>query len=871
MQNLLGTNKVKESHPSKVDSADAAAGAFHPDVMQSPLLIHDLDGLTRKLQRSTGLLSQYWNDFQNTFLTNPDTRADMIFLATLVDSREMDEARELLLGYFRQLAEDDCADDVQFHTWCRCGAVTRRAVFFDWLAARDAWSSNQIEQAAESLVGFAFKHVYPVLNSRTRASDNQAISMALNCAVIGFLFGHKLANHSTAKFLFDYGLGRLPDLLGLFPQDGYGGEGSTYTSHVNTPLLCWSADFLKQLTGRHWADVRFGPNGSTLRRMIEMELRLISPGGLLAPWDHYGWQPAIHGAPFAHLAGLANDPRYLSIIPSLTNWSHAGLLAWGADDPLWTLVWWPEEFSDYDEREVPAELSSWFLPRTGAALDDVPRKSRLMQVWDACADNVSGVGRAQCNPNHLMFDYGGEPVFQDGVPDGQSNPWQFTDEQVLASLDSQEYERLLSYASSQGDRYATLSQFVLSIAPGLIGAANAIVVDEEPWYWPLGSRVGRPTYYGHEQDTQVVSADCAAFYQPRYDVTKACRTSLWSREGFGIVHDVLEAYSSHTWRWQVHLRPNVTLDGDSARIHLPNGHHVLLVWEPVERARMAALDGFPRTAEKCCKRLELLQSGPTAEFAVLIAPDAELASIRRMGQGVFEVVVDGQTHQMSLPRFGNVPPVAPDVHRLSDIEVERNLQFPEFERLVKWAGTPVKVAASSLSQTDECLNQLVTAEPDEELLLQTLNSPHWQVRIAAVDVLGRRDCQAATKELRQLLCDEHAIPKDRLYPPVTRAAGKAAGKRWRLKAALITALGRLRDRQSIPILKQILSDAQDFYPVYSAAAGAIGRIGGPGAVELLSYVLKENEPNTRARALAALATLRHSDSVVPAPVNGETE
>ena len=839
-----------------------------------PLFAGDPALLAKKLNSATGLLGEYWSDFQQTSLKNPATRADMLFLPALVNGEGVEEARKVLRDYYIRLPQEDCADDVQFHTWCRCGVVTRRAAFFDWLAYHDAWSDAEIEEAAECFLGFAFKHAYPTMLGRARTSNNQVLGMALHCAVVGYLFGHKLCQHPTGKFLFEYGMGRLPDVIGLFPQDGYGGEGSTYTSVVNSPLIFWTCEFLNQVTGRDWFETPFEPNGTTLRSMLEMELRITSPGGLLAPWDHYGWQRGLNASPYAYLARATGDPRHLSLIPSLDFWVGPGALAWGADDPLWTLLWWPEAFKAYNRRELPSELFGWFLPKTGAALDDPGRRARLMQVWDASSEGIAGLGRSQTNPNHLMFDYAGEPVFQDGIVDGDHDPWGFTADQVLASLDAEERDRLLAYYRSV-DPTRGIENLIRFVSPGLIGAANAIVVDEEPWYWPGGARIGVPEWYSNEDGVQSVAADCASFYQPHYDVEVARRTSLWSKEGFGVVCDTLRARSPHTWRWQVHLRPEVELKGNSVRVRLPNGKHVLLAWEAVESARTTMVEGFPQTQEKRCCRLDLLKTGSTAAFTVVIAPDAASATIKRVDAGTVEVTIDGQTHRMAIPQGRNVKVPVPDVYSLSDIEMDFDVQFPDVaqascpsplssppQSLGRRAGRPshegnaivAPDSGGSLSAIDACLEQLVASRPDVDALLAALHDPRWPVQVAATTVLGQCGCQQAASVLRALLEAEHATPVSVLYPPAG-AVGEVSGKRWRLKVALIVALGRVRDRDSVPVLGRILADHHDFYPVHSVVAQALGRIGGPDALPALAPALKDGEDNTQLRAKAAQAVL----------------
>ena len=546
-----------------------------PQAFRQPLLAGDPAALAAKLRRAAGLLGELCRE----------RREPTGMLAALAFGEGLPAARAAVQRFVRGLPALDGSEAVELHTWCVCGTALRQAVFFDWLAARDAWSAEEIGETADLFLEFAYKHPLMVSLGRCRASNNQIFSLALFCAVVGFLFGHKLARRPAGRQLFEYGLGRLPDVIGLFPGDGYSGEGSTYTSHVNTPLACWTADFLRTLTGRDWLETRLAPNGTTLRRIIEMEMRIVSPGGLLAGWDHYGWQPAINASPFAYLARATGNPRYLSVIPNCVDWRSAGMLAWGADDALWSALWWPAEWAAYDDRRLPEELFGWFLPKTGAALDDCRRRCRLLQVWDACADLEGALGRAQCDPNHLLFECAGEPVLQDGVP-----------------------------------------------ADGRIGSANAIVVDDDRAYWPGRRCVGRPVAAGRGR----VSADCAEFYRPRFDVEVARRTSLWHAAGFGVVRDELAARTAHTWTWQAHLRPEVTLTEHTARVRLTNGHEVLLAWLPAE-ARCVAVEGYPNTYEQRSCRLELRRRGAAAEFVVLIAPDAGTARVVSAARSITRV------------------------------------------------------------------------------------------------------------------------------------------------------------------------------------------------------------------------------------------
>jgi len=164
----------------------------------------------------------------------------------------------------------------------------------------------------------------------------------------------------------------------------------------------------------------------------------------------------------------------------------------------------------------------------------------------------------------------------------------------------------------------------------------------------------------------------------------------------------------------------------------------------------------------------------------------------------------------------------------------------------------------------------VQEQPDVPRLLEWLASPHWPVATAAAEVLGRRGCTEAADALLERLQREHAIPTDVLYPPEDARPGEGRstedlGKRWRLKAVLIVALGRLKARRAVKLLGQILADGRDFYAVYSAAAQALGRIGGPGALKALQPALKESEVNTNRRARFAVAAVRAAAKRKAAP------
>jgi hypothetical protein len=183
----------------------------------APLFLGDPQALQSRLTSSGGLLAEQHRLFRERFLQQPDTRKAMIVLPAVLTGEGLDEARGAVQSFYRGLPGMDNTDVAQFHTWCYCGTALRQAVFFDWLAYRKVWSSAEIEEAADAFLGFAYKHSYLVSLSRGRSSNNQIIAMSLFNAVVGYLFGHKLAQHPTGTFLFEVGLGRLPELIPRVP------------------------------------------------------------------------------------------------------------------------------------------------------------------------------------------------------------------------------------------------------------------------------------------------------------------------------------------------------------------------------------------------------------------------------------------------------------------------------------------------------------------------------------------------------------------------------------------------------------------------------------------------------------------------------
>jgi HEAT repeat protein len=81
-------------------------------------------------------------------------------------------------------------------------------------------------------------------------------------------------------------------------------------------------------------------------------------------------------------------------------------------------------------------------------------------------------------------------------------------------------------------------------------------------------------------------------------------------------------------------------------------------------------------------------------------------------------------------------------------------------------------------------------------------------------------------------------------------------KRWRLKRAVVTALGLLGDRRAVAPLEAALARCDDFFPVTSQLAVALGRLGADSSIPVLERHVHHAEVNTRIHSQLALQLLR---------------
>lgn len=751
--------------------------------------------------------------FREPLAADEESRAENGFiLAAVGESAAVKEARRLILNKACEYGSlDGGLDPVDNHTWCVASGVMRLAAYYTWLEALDIWTPEESAGVAARLIRPCTEHGVSVTRARTPGGHNQALPMALTSAVVGAAFETQSTPlGDQARALKAYGLQDLPVTLGLMDRDGYTGAGSTYQSHVLFPLIMWTSAFLAQIHdpeilsgatlrnpilaslgeagpaalppatevathGRrlskvHILSCRWEPSGVSLLDLLSVEELLGSPVLILPPWDHYGWQEQVNMAAIAYWAGVTGTPEALARAEAI--WDRPDHIAWGSDGRMWTLLYWAEGENggplsvsgDRPKGSPPSRiaehgrpiadhaspLTGWSLPSAGAAIDHAPTASRAMMVWDRCAGDLQGIGRAQMNPNHLMYEVGGVPLFGDGVaaPGAAITPYRV--DEIVAPLSDDERNLIVM-------QYGSLEKWVQSVQPGFLGAANVIVPDGADAHFQRHRCAGQLCHEVRTSEYHGVTAEAVAFYQPRFDLTRVRRTLAVKPSGLVWAVDDLRAQTAHAFRWQLYLRRQASLKENGVRISTPEGVCVTMAWLPGPAVSLHPVAGFPEKKmawpEDGSQRLELAQRGATAGFVVCWLPQrVEDLTVRQVGDRAWRAEWQGGADEFILPAGADNPvtrlPEIPSSFNDLDAEPFDGMKVPT-EGLLAALTDP---APKDWRRTAAAMQTLVMRGDEAALPLiqRLLTDPaqRYQVHSVAAWCLGRAAYRPALDDLR---------------------------------------------------------------------------------------------------------------------------
>ena len=596
------------------------------------LFVPDVQALRNKIAHAHGTVAYLWKSLQALPYADGNGRYYPAFLY-LVTGRE--EYARAALAELKSAMEiyraGDLSLDVHFHTWCNSAPMARLAVMFDWIADSPEVSAEDAAAIKEAILDYTLKHPYNIAKSRTLTFDNQISAMSFCCALVGYLFGVKRGTDMRAQRLLDAGIMRFPDIFALSPKGGYSGEGSTYFCQIVAPVASWYCALMEQITGEEVFSRPFPPSNLTPEEVLRTYHKILGPSGLMPPWDHYGWMRCASIMGLAYLARKTGDAAPLAAIERLGLGAEPGYIAWGSDDKLWTLIWWPENL----EVDASAEaFPSWAIPNVGGALVEERQAWRLFQAWDTCAPSVY-CGRAQVNPNMITLDCWGSPIFTDGIP-GQDvcAVFDYPLEAFRAVMAEGELESITNYHRTFIPGWDP-KNWVKGFAYGLVGGSNSIVVNDEGQYSPAESREGRLTAFADLPNLKLIASEVAEYYRPRYPIASMVRTSLLVRDAYYLVRDTIRTEGpSLRFDWQVFARGEVTATGNRVHILTPEGVHVdILPLNPQARVSLTEVPGFPRGIENRSTRIRYRADGAEVDLPFLVVPRRPMAPVADLREG----------------------------------------------------------------------------------------------------------------------------------------------------------------------------------------------------------------------------------------------
>lgn len=580
-----------------------------------PILIDDIAQLRRRVLASEsddGRLSELWKLVKGSAQSAPfDFPWFTPFVALMTQQpQDIANAAEVLRRYVGKLDSMYFSPGLQFHFWCFAFPHAKWCLYFQWLCTLGAFSDAEATELAEQLIEYHFVNFLYGLRTKPEPDcvDNQALSLALSTTLVGYLFAQAPYQSQMATIMRDEGLRRLPGIIGDMPPSGYSGEGSSYMDCVNGPAIPLAIELLQRITGQtNLLHTPLTVNGATPYSVLQMVAREWMPGGLLLPWDNYGYQFGVR-APLAYAARMTGEPLFADILQHECIWSYDIGTGWAYDDLVWTLIWWPDQLPSTD---VPVPRS-WYEPDIGGALVSTHRQYYAMQMWDDSTPVVPT--RAHVNPNAVIFNGYGVPLSADGSPTPQGAArFRFADT----------VRRVNFFTMGQSDEY--------NYGDGCGGAHAIVLVDG----WEgLRLQADLPQFHSATADLAqlTLACDVAPTYQERWpDITRMLRRTTLCAQRFFVIEDVCQALQPHQWTTRFLLRPSFVSTSHGAKICTPEGVtlHLVSVLAPVTM-QCETVDGHPAKPDGACGIVDFGSHGRQHHQLTL----AWIATTRQRGEAI---------------------------------------------------------------------------------------------------------------------------------------------------------------------------------------------------------------------------------------------
>lgn len=545
----------------------------------------------------------------------PDESAYTCFAYALTGDRAFaDRGRRHVLELADSVAVRERHDWCQMHTWCDAFPCARWLVYYDWIWDSGAFCGDDHARLKERFLYYLRCHVAPRLKARAiehTHCNNQNAAMAFACVLGGYLWGLKHDRDPTAGQLLELGMPHLVRFLTGFPRGGYSFEGSTYMGQVNACVMPLGLDLVTAVSGVDLWESRESDDCASVRETFESIMRLLTPGGLVLPWDNYGYELALFAPAAAYLAkrtGAAGTLAYLDQLGLVEQPGHHG---WGFDKTIWTLAYAPEL-----PRDATLDNLNHAEASVGAGAVGPEQRLHVYQMWDRSHWPPL---RAHFNPNSLVMTYDGVPLVLDGRC-------------LEAAKDSVLQDEAYMIIRPDLDRR-------VSIGSGSVGAHNALFFDGDDAFAAERETQGRLLGAAYAAGSAAIESEVASCYAGRYDVHSVRRSFVLVDDDLVLVRDRVSARSCHRVSWRLHLREGTLALADGCA-HLETAEHVHLFVctpnsDPFQHRHFVAAE--PARAhgqlESACHEITREAQGREVEFVTLLAPVAGWARWRALSSG----------------------------------------------------------------------------------------------------------------------------------------------------------------------------------------------------------------------------------------------
>lgn len=547
-----------------------------------------IDRLRDKIKRveaAGGRRLELWNGILRLARGNPSGNPWFLPFAAVVtgDPRLVEEAKKAVSSYLDE-ASGKGSPGYLFNIWCFAFPHCRWALWFDFMRRAGLYSSKEADELAAKFLAIEFRDHLAGLRIKPdpECVDNQAASLVLSAYLVGSLFADGPGGGHMARLLRDSAAPRLEAMIGGMPPSGYGGEGSTYQGRIVAFAIPLLLEALEHLRGEDLFEAPLATKGASAASVLRSTRNLWMPGGLLLPWDDYGWQFGI-AFPLVYLAHRTGDPVSTRMLERDVNWArfNASGAGWGYDEPVWTLIYWP----DLPAGELP-RWAPWRNPSLGGTLVDPEGETCLMQMWDPTAPMCT---RAHVNPNAIVFSYKGIPFSADGTDHGGSPDLQY---------EGAVFDRNFGAGAAQH----------LNLSKGCAGSHSCLLVDGDQGFRPKHEDYARsvPADCCDPAAPNEIAGDATGIYADAYpDASSVRRRSTLVEGRFWLVEDYAAFAGSHqlTARWW--FRPSAAQADGGVDVRTSDGG--LLQMRPLLPAsapRIRHVTHFPHDPEDCSDRVD---------------------------------------------------------------------------------------------------------------------------------------------------------------------------------------------------------------------------------------------------------------------------